>query len=221
VNDTVADLRTALPHERVADLIREARRITVEHCPCRTRERRCDHPTETCLGLDEVADYMAARGIGREIGVEEAFEILARCEAEGLLHLAENGEHSRVICNCCTCCCVFLRAMSAHGKTQVVSPSRYMAVVDGQACTACGTCETRCAVDAIRVRRGAADPGLGDATSLGGACVDTDSCLGCGLCASTCASNAITLTLRHPGLGLPHRGSGFAATLALPDTEAG
>ncbi len=200
VLEQVQDERTALPHDEIVAAIRGARRISVEHCPCRTRERLCDNPVETCLGLDEVADYIIGRGIGREISAAQALDILRECEELGLMHLTENAEHPRVICNCCSCCCVFLRAMTVHGKERVVASSRYIAIVDAARCKGCGTCERRCHVAAITLAEGRAQ-------------VREARCLGCGLCASTCPNSAITLQLRQPPTAVPDVPSGFGLLL--------
>lgn len=200
VLEEVQDGRTALPHDEIVAAIQSARRISVEHCPCRTRERLCDNPTETCLGLDEVADYIIARGIGREISAAQALDILRECEELGLMHLTENSEHPRVICNCCSCCCVFLRAMSAHGKEHVVASSRYVAIVDPGLCEGCGTCEGRCHVAAITLSEGRAH-------------VLEAQCLGCGLCVSTCPAGAVTLQLRLLPTAVPDVPSGFGLLL--------
>jgi len=201
VLEQVTDQRTALPYERIVDEIRQAQRLSVEHCPCRTRERLCGNPTETCLGLNEVAEYMIAREIGREITAEEALGILEHSEALGLMHLTENSTHPRVICNCCPCCCVFLRAMTAHGKERVIASSQYVARVDAEACVQCGRCVTRCHVGAIAVEAGPAR-------------VDERHCVGCGLCVSTCPSGALSLIPLREQSGVQERPSGFGSLLA-------
>ncbi len=200
VGEQVQDRRTALPYEQVAALVRGARRISVEHCPCRTRERACDNPLETCLAFDHVADYMIGRGIGRELTADQALDLLARCEELGLVHVTENADHPLVLCNCCPCCCVFLRAMTVHAKQDVIDASRYRAVVDRALCTACGRCVERCHFGAMALAEGAAQ-------------VDAGRCLGCGLCATTCPVEAIALVEVRPPAFIPQQGSGFEALL--------
>jgi ferredoxin len=200
VGEQVQDRRAALPYEQVAELIRGARRISVEHCPCRTRERACDNPLETCLAFDHVADYMIARGMGRELSADEALALLARCEELGLVHVTENVDRPLVLCNCCPCCCVFLRAMTVYAKQDVIDASRYRAVVDRALCSACGRCAERCHFGAMSLAGGAAQ-------------VDAGCCLGCGLCATTCPAGAITLVEVRPQGFIPRQGSGFGALL--------
>lgn len=180
IAEKVQDSRSVLPFEQVAALVRRAERISVQRCPCRVRERACDYPLETCFAFDRVAEYHIRRGVGRELTVEEALDILKRCEELGLVHTTENTDRPTVICNCCSCCCVFLRAITVHGKQAVMEESRFQAVVDEAACTACGICEERCQFGAIKRQEGPAR-------------VKAALCMGCGLCASTCPAGAITL----------------------------
>ena len=61
-------------------------------------------------------------------------------------------------------------------------PSPFVARIDEDACTACGTCADRCQVDAINV----------DAI----AAVDQGMCIGCGVCVPTCPADAVNLVRR-------------------------
>lgn len=76
--------------------------------------------------------------------------------------------------------------------TKMVDPSRYVAVVDGKTCSACGTCEDRCYFSAIAV----------DAEK-GQAVVDNEKCMGCGVCEVTCPEEAITLTEAREAAFIP------------------
>jgi len=180
VEEKIEDTRCILPYEQVSEIIRQARRIAVQLCPCRVRERACDAPLETCISLDRVANYMISRQIGREIDVDQALAILRQAEELGLVHEVENNDHPTVICACCPCCCVFLRAITCYQKEYVVAKSRYRASIDQGKCTQCETCLGRCHFGAIwREESGMA--------------VDSDRCFGCGLCSSTCPHDAITM----------------------------
>jgi Pyruvate/2-oxoacid:ferredoxin oxidoreductase delta subunit len=180
VEEKIEDPRCILPYESVSEIVRQARRIAVQLCPCRVRERACDAPLETCISLDKVADYMISRQIGREIDIDEALAILQRAEELGLVHQADNTDHPTVICACCPCCCIFLRAITHYQKEYVVAKSRYRASIDQDKCIQCETCLGRCHFGAIRREES-------------GIVVIPERCLGCGLCASTCPNDAITL----------------------------
>ena len=70
-----------------------------------------------------------------------------------------------------------------EGGIRVVDPSRFVAVVEAEACTACGTCLDRCYFSAITLGE---DEG---ATAV----VDPQRCMGCGLCLITCPGEALSL----------------------------
>jgi ferredoxin len=187
VEESIAQTSYVLPYEQVSGLIRSARRIAVQSCPCRKRERRCDNPIEMCISLNDLADYITYRGLGRELTVDEAMALLQEAEERGLIHEADNIDQARVICNCCSCCCVLFRSVVHHGLRSAIVKSRYWAHVDPELCTDCGACLERCHFGAL-------------ASVDGAVRVDAVECYGCGLCASACPVEAIALEeVRTPG----------------------
>ena len=65
------DLQAVFPVQLMEQVITQARRIAVAHCPCRVSYRLvgrgCEHPTEVCLKFDELADFVIDRGLAREL----------------------------------------------------------------------------------------------------------------------------------------------------------
>jgi len=188
LNFRVLPDEAALPAEGVKDyeraswIVDQARRIVLAHCPCRRRERACDHETEVCMWFDDLADYALGQQMARPISREEALETLARCSEAGLVHHTENLARPRVICNCCSCCCAFLRPHVVHGLDLPVATSRYQAALDADLCVDCGACIERCHFHAL---------------SEGDGCptLHSEKCLGCGLCVTACPSGALTLAI--------------------------
>ena len=180
VGEALAHESRVMPHEEAEQIVSRARRIAVQQCPCRKRERKCDNPLETCLSLDTLADYVLYRHAGREIDAEEARAILRRCAELGLVHQTVNTDRVDVICNCCGCCCGVLTPLLAYGMHEVTSRSRFRAAVDPERCTGCLECAERCLFGAL----GQADGRLEARPDL---------CFGCGLCAVHCPAGAITL----------------------------
>ncbi len=183
VGQPVEARQSILAFDDVEQMIKDAGRLAVAKCTCRLVDGKCGKPLEVCLQLGKGADYAIDRGSGREISVEEAMDIIRLAEEAGLVHVAMNKAYgSHIICNCCNDCCV------AFGlpipATAIVDPSRFLAVVDDEACNGCGTCVDRCFFDAITLQESD-----GEEVSV----IDADLCMGCGLCQVTCPEDAISM----------------------------
>jgi len=185
IDTAVESDQQVLPFENVRKIVENARTIAVVKCPCRLSAQKCDKPLEVCMQLNRAADYALERGTGREITKEEAIKVLHECKEAGLVHMTGNSKSvEHVICNCCACCCIMIPVLLQRG-TGSLGPSRYLAGVDIDACTACGTCEEMCPFEAITVEE----------TAM----INEEKCLGCGVCAVACLVEAITLTsIRDP-----------------------
>ena len=108
-------------------------------------------------------------------------EVIEVSEKAGLVHVAMNkAELGNFICNCCGCCCLSFSLLNTAGLRRCES-SRYRPEIDGDLCTACGTCEERCWFGAIAI---------GDEDV---AVMNEEKCLGCGQCSVGCPEEAITM----------------------------
>ena len=180
VNKAISVEAEILPFEIASGIIKKARVIAVAQCPCRTRGRHCDYPLETCILLNDVAEILIKRQIARKITTKEALSILEYCEDLGLVHHTDNAsEGLSFICNCCSCCCFFLRGLLRYGKGNTTK-SRYRAVINRELCIGCGVCESRCVFGAIKLENKVAYS-------------DPQKCFGCGLCSTKCPTQAISL----------------------------
>jgi len=183
VNQPVEARSSILAYEDVEQIVRDAGRLAVANCTCRLVDGKCGKPLEVCLQLGKAADYTVDRGSGRELTVDEAMEIIRMSEEAGLIHVTMNKAYgSHIICNCCEDCCV------AFGlpipATIIVDPSRFLAVVDEEACSGCGDCVDRCFFEAVSLeeRDGEEVPAI-----------FAEKCMGCGLCQVACPEDAITM----------------------------
>ena len=172
------------PYESAARLIENAKSWGVHDCICKKARSmegyRCDKPMEVCLALAPVEHAFDNRKGERPLTKEEAFGILKMAEDAGLVHMTSNAKSGHFyICNCCKCCCHPLRQFNLNRKN-AAAKSNYVAVVDEENCTACGTCIERCQVNAIEID----------------GCAKIGDCIGCGLCATTCPSEAICMVRR-------------------------
>jgi Pyruvate/2-oxoacid:ferredoxin oxidoreductase delta subunit len=190
VGEVVASKEWVLPAAQVLDILRGARTIALSHCICRTHYRRCDHPTEVCLLLDEAADRRAAQGSGRYVSLEEAAEALRRADERGLVHLAFYDPEQPVlaVCSCCACCCHDLQLLRRYGRHDLIARSEYVSATDPEACTDCGDCSARCPFGAR----------VWDGTAMR---YDAGACYGCGVCVAACAAGAIRLERRGTAEG--------------------
>ncbi len=183
VNQPVEARQSILAFEDVESMVKDAGRLAVVDCTCRKVDGKCGKPLEVCLQLGRAAEYTIDRGSGREVSAEEAMEIIRKCEEAGLVHVTMNKAYgSRIICNCCNDCCVAFGLPIDPGK--IVDPSRFLAVVDEEACSGCGTCLDRCSFGAVS---------LEEKDSEEVSVVAAEKCMGCGLCQVTCPEEAISM----------------------------
>ena len=174
----------------IKEILEKSQRIAVQDCGCRTRLDNCDSPREVCLSINYYADEVLETGEydSREIGMEEALEVLRRSHEAGLVHMAytmKGGDVPFLLCSCCPCCCHTLGSLVRNGIHTEILTSKYLALDDLDLCNHCGDCVERCVFQA----RGMVDGRLE---------FDSSKCFGCGLCVSKCPTRAITLIPRSP-----------------------
>ena len=96
-----------------------------------------------------------------------------------------NTQEPEAICSCCGCCCGLLKIQKMIPNPVSHWATNFFAAVDSELCTACGACEERCQVAAMKVDQ-----------DKDTAIVDLTRCLGCGLCVTDCPVDAIELRNR-------------------------
>jgi len=197
VNQAIEAKHEILRYEDMRGMVNEARSFVLRECICRKQKafegETCSHTSETCLGFSsEEGAYDDFKYAGRVISKEEALKLLDEAAEEGLVHCTYNvQEGQRFVCNCCICCCELLKSVKEHAAPHVLAGSHFAAVIDPDACEACGVCaEERCPMEAI---------GEGNRAFK----VDRARCIGCGVCVPTCSTGAITLERRADGAPPP------------------
>jgi len=183
----------ALPYERVSNIIENSQSFAVFDCVCKKEKallgKRCDKPMEICTAYAPIPGVFDNKPHYRSLSKEEAYAVLDEAEEAGLVHLTWNVASDRFfICNCCGCCCGVLRSINEEGiPASSVINSYYYAMIDPEACEACGVCaDERCQVNAIEEGEDAYR-------------VVREKCIGCGLCVSTCPTDAISLVRKEAG----------------------
>ncbi|NTV89834.1 MAG: FAD-dependent oxidoreductase [Clostridiales bacterium] len=147
-------------YEEVSRYLNENDIFTVSDCSCRTAREimgeGCGHLKEDmCIQMGHAAEYYIKTGRGRQITREEAFDIIKRAEANGLMHQIPNTDgpgKTHAICNCCGCSCLSLRTAGMFLNNDMVR-SNYVSKVDRDKCVACGECVENCPVGALKLGR--------------------------------------------------------------------
>jgi electron transport complex protein RnfB len=175
------------PYEKVSKFIEETDFLAHTVCYCRHEKellgKSCGKSKDVCLQFGPMARFVVERGFGREIDKAEAYIILDKAEAEGLVHISDNSqERINFICNCCGCCCAILGGITKLNKPHAVATSHFVLEIDQDTCAACGACVDRCHFDALTL----------DETAE----VEVEKCLGCGLCNMVCPTESLSMKRR-------------------------
>jgi electron transport complex protein RnfB len=146
--------------------------------PCRQTKLR-----ENCLTFGRAAEFMTEHGAARFITREEMLSLIDQADAEGLVLQPENTKSPLFVCCCCGCCCGVLTSAKRFDRPADHFSSNFLAAVDELKCESCGTCESRCPMEAIQ--------------NNGAAKVDRARCIGCALCVTACPSGALHLKAKE------------------------
>ena len=127
-------------------------------CSCRLSRRSmgegcADDPSDWCIGVGDMADYLVETGKGHYITYEKAMETFKRAEDNGFVHQITNIDGSDkifAICNCNVNVCYALRTSQLF-NTPNMSRSAYVAKVDSENCVACGRCVEHCPAGAVKL----------------------------------------------------------------------
>lgn len=161
-------------------------RIRIGECMCRKvagmAGRSCSVTSrrDTCMAFRDFADMLGRTGWGRAISGEEALQIAAQNEEDGLVFQPANEQEARFVCSCCGDCCGILMMAKAMPRPAEIVATNFYAQLDPCLCTGCGICVERCQMGALAVQEDAA-------------VLNRDRCIGCGLCVPKCPADALTL----------------------------
>ena len=132
--------------------------LAVGICSCRYGRKKLDEGCaddyrDWCIGVGDMAEYLAETGRGHFITYDEAMAILRKAEDHGFVHQITNidGEGKIfAICNCNVKICNALRTSQLF-NTPNMSRSAYVAEVDPKNCVACGRCVEYCPAGAVKL----------------------------------------------------------------------
>jgi H+/Na+-translocating ferredoxin:NAD+ oxidoreductase subunit B len=184
------EMQGVMPNEQMRPIVEASTKIAVAHCPCRMSAKilgrtDCHHSLEVCIKYDELAEFVIAKGLARQISKDEAFKILADSEKEGLVHMVDNAQGQiKHTCNCCGHYCwnvgIIRRRKIPRDMLMAVYFIRETFLDE---CIGCGACAEICPVDAVT---------MVDERPL----VDMNWCIGCGVCAVSCPADVISINRR-------------------------
>ncbi len=179
-----------MPYEKASTYLDQAKSWGVLDCICRVQKRLigqgCHHTVKNCLVFSPKPGAFQKSEEIESLTREEALEILAEADREGLVHSINNAQTEvYYVCNCCTCSCGVLRGMVEYGSENSIARSDFYAVVDPDLCSGCEACLDRCVFNAMAMVDGICE-------------VKRVSCYGCGLCISTCETEALSLVKKSP-----------------------
>jgi formate hydrogenlyase subunit 6/NADH:ubiquinone oxidoreductase subunit I len=190
VHEPVLSVENALhvlDYERASRVITSASCMGVSLCYCRHKmthlDRACNAPLDICMTFNTTAAALIKHGHARPVDAAEGLDLLQTAYANNLVQFAENvRENVNFICNCCGCCCEAMIAARRFAVMQPVHTTRFIPVIDGNACNGCGKCVEICPVGAMSLVS-ANDPNRPKHKT---ARLDPQCCLGCGLCVRAC-----------------------------------
>jgi len=185
-----------IPYYRAREiLLNSETSYVLTDCMCK-RDRK-DHqgkactvakePYQTCMfiGDPKLCNFLVDHKPNTSIRLtkEQALAKLEEFHEMGLVHNAWFKsclkDQFYAICNCCSCCCLGFESMK-WGVRQL-TPSGYIAQVDGNRCIGCGTCETVCPFHAVEI---VVTNGVPKSV------VNMDKCYGGGVCIEKCPKKA-------------------------------
>ncbi len=206
IAQTVKDPRVVTPYEDVLGFVDQQDFHSVSACPCRHRHRMdpdvpdCEHEIRNCLHFGKLGRYIVKHGMGEEIRKEETFEIIDKAADAGLVHgLSNSLANPDTICNCCSCCCLFLEPVKMPAPMpRGHQPSNYKVEQNRETCVACGKCVKLCPMKALEFRDKPDAPKPEDGKKLKPKDLkeivyDPDRCIGCGVCAHKCPTQSLSL----------------------------
>ncbi|MFX0040929.1 MAG: 4Fe-4S binding protein [Promethearchaeota archaeon] len=176
--------------QEILEILKRSNVTGISWCYCRSVQRKyekpnCDHPLFSCihLGFGKSLYEIPYKSHNlKKVSKREIEDLLEKCDERGLVHQViyfPNPQFYYIICNCCSCCCVVLNRFLKHGSPQMIK-SDFIAKIDLDKCSNCGTCEGWCYFGARSM--------INEKIQF-----DPARCFGCGICVSKCPNQAISL----------------------------
>ena len=179
-----------LPFYEVSKIVDRYDTISLSRCPCKFEKELLDDPCKMttdqfrCFHFGTLGRYYIEHGFGKPITKEDAKKILLEAVNDGLVHKAfhynsDINKEENALCNCCKCCCILFQSYY-RGVWPFHTKTSYIAEIDENTCTGCGTCVEKCPTEAIYLIDNISN-------------IDKSKCIGCGVCVALCPEKSRTL----------------------------
>jgi NAD-dependent dihydropyrimidine dehydrogenase PreA subunit len=179
-----------LPYDDAEEIIRSKKKFAVSLCLCRIDTAAAggfdDPRKETCLAFDDMAQFYMDCGIGRELTMQDALDLIHESIEMGYCIHVANSKTAEVMCSCNADVCGLLQTSAAFGGQAVPNVGHYKVAIDANKCKRCGTCVEVCPVKCSFL--GPEGPST----------VNSTLCVGCGQCVAHCKYGARILVQKDP-----------------------
>ena len=194
INQAIPITSEVMPYEQAREILGSKEHIAVRNCVCRQErellDEGCHKPMETCLSFDSAAVNTVETGKGRMITLDDAFEIIEKAQAAGLVLQPANSKNPIFMCTCCDCCCGVLRQIKKEDNPRDFVANPFVIQHTNDLCINCENCVEICPMDALITN------------PEGNVHLLQARCIGCGLCISVCPTAAVKMT-RKPAAEQP------------------
>lgn len=187
VNVSVAPERDVATYDDIRAFVRHSPGpFAAMPCICREGKALLGHTCgqtsrrDTCLTFGGAAASLIGAGEAHAVSREAMLDLLDEADHDGLVLQPGNTQEPMFVCCCCGCCCGVLTTAKRLPTPAEYFATNFYAESDPARCSACGTCLSRCPMDAVSLDTGVAVMALSH-------------CIGCALCVGECQENAITL----------------------------
>ena len=204
INSNLVVGSEVLPYDDAVEHIKSKKLFAVSKCLCRITTAAgggYDDPRkEVCLAFDDMARFYIDIGIGRELTMQEALDLIKESIDMGLcLHVA-NSKEGEVMCSCDVDRCGLLQMTKSFGGPATAHVSHYRITIDRNKCIGCGICVTKCPTKCCA---------LDDEKKS--VVKEPDRCVGCGQCVINCSEDARSLVKKSDDEILPLQDTLFDA----------
>jgi len=190
IEESISADKEVASWEQLSNIIENETSYAVGECGCKHLAKlngepcQTEAPSKCCVWFGKVADYLVERDYATRYTKEELYKLLRTCEEAGLVHFTSNRtvDENIVLCNCCKCCCLYLRANKRIREAGVrfTETTNFVARLDEATCIGCGDCVEHCQLEALDLLENTVR-------------VNEEYCLGCGVCVSKCPTESLSL----------------------------